>query len=238
MRATHLTGPGAAATKYDILTALSVAALHGTAVQQTSVLRLIALVTARYNWTRNEMSIGQRDMARIWGVEERTAKREVKRLTGAGLIACVRPGVRGRVAAYRLDLAGIEAFSQDVWDHVGPDFAERIGTSLGSARTGRGEDTPAKVVAVDFGMRGRSVPPEATDPWGRVMADLARSNPETYSNWFSRLRLAGQEGGTFRITAPNGFLRDYVATHLQDPLGKAIAAEFGTVTRLVIETAG
>ena len=44
------------------------------------MLRLIALITARYNWQRDELSVGQSEMARIWGVHDRTVKREVRRL--------------------------------------------------------------------------------------------------------------------------------------------------------------
>jgi len=50
------------------------------------MLRLISVVTARYNWRNDELSIGQRDMARLWAVNERTVKREMKRLTEANIL--------------------------------------------------------------------------------------------------------------------------------------------------------
>jgi len=79
-----LTGPQAGSLKYDLLTALSVVGLHGSPTLQCSMLRLSAMVTARYNWRLDEISIGQAELARIWGVNERTVKREMKRLTGQG----------------------------------------------------------------------------------------------------------------------------------------------------------
>ena len=101
MQPGRVTGPGSGVHKYDILTAVAIAGLHGSTTQQVSALRLISLITARYNWQRNELSIGQAEMARLWGVNERTAKREVKRLLAMGLLDVKRAGVRGRVASYR-----------------------------------------------------------------------------------------------------------------------------------------
>ncbi len=43
---------GAAALKYDLLTMMG--------------------VTARYNWRNGEMTVGRREIARLWGVDERT----------------------------------------------------------------------------------------------------------------------------------------------------------------------
>ena len=73
-------GPNAGALKYDLLTALSVAGLHGTPTEQTSLMRLTALITARYNWRLEEVSVGQDELARLWAVNLRTVKREMKRL--------------------------------------------------------------------------------------------------------------------------------------------------------------
>ena len=58
----RFTGPAAGSQKYDLLTALAVAGLNGTPGFQTSMLRLVALVTARYNWARNELTVGQKDL--------------------------------------------------------------------------------------------------------------------------------------------------------------------------------
>ena len=96
MNPLRLTGPEAGVIKYDLLTALSVAGLNGSPTLQTSLMRLIAAVTSRYNWRADELSVGQRDLARMWSVNERTVKREIKRLTDAQLLICTRGGVRGR----------------------------------------------------------------------------------------------------------------------------------------------
>jgi hypothetical protein len=81
------------ALKYDLLTALNIMGLHGTPTEQTSLTRLMVLITARYNWRVEEVSIGHIEMARLWAVNDRTVKREMKRLLQMGVLICIRPGV-------------------------------------------------------------------------------------------------------------------------------------------------
>jgi len=235
MQPVRVTGPGSGVHKYDILTALAVAGLHGSTAQQVSALRLIALITARYNWQRNELSIGQAEMARIWGVDPRTAKREVKRLLASGLLEVVRAGVRGRVASYRLNLAVLEDRSRPVWDCVGPDFAERAGRLLAQRAA---YDGSANVLRVDFaGSRGAEAAGQGADPrWQAVLERLAADAPEDFANWYRRLHLAGCAGGAVRVGAPNAFVSSYVATHLAAPLEAAVAAAFGAGARVALVT--
>lgn len=238
MQPGRLVGPGSGAAKYDVLTALSVGALHRSPAAQVSVLRLIALITARYNWQRDELSIGQSEMARIWGVHDRTVKREVRRLQDAGFLVCLRPGVRGRVASYRLDRAGIERFSRPVWDLLGADFAYRAGQLMGTM--------PAtNVVRLDFGVaaettpgRDLSLPGPASGTWAGVLDRLAGVQPEATANWYRRLSMVAHRDGLLLLAAPNRFVRDYVATHLREPLLAAAAAELGPVERLDFTPAG
>ena len=141
MDSKRLTGPQAGVVKYDLLTTLATAGLCGTPGEQTSMLRLIALVTARYNWRADEVTVGQREMARLWSCNERTVKREIKRLTGAGVLRCLRPGVRGRVAAYRLERGALAEMADKVGMLVGQDFLERMNEI---------KPPPATVVRVNF----------------------------------------------------------------------------------------
>jgi len=154
MDAKRILGRNSGVQKYDLLTALAVSGMHGTPGHQTSMLRLIALVTARYNWRTDEFCVGQRDMARMWGVNERTVKREIKRLCAASILICKRQGVRGRVGAYRLNIPEIYRSTAELWGDVGPDFAERM--------SGSQPERPATVVKVDF----RATPePEGQGGW-------------------------------------------------------------------------
>jgi hypothetical protein len=80
MQTASIVGRNAAAHKYDILTAIGTYALSKGKHEQRLVLRLITLITARYNWGRDELAVGQREIARLWSVDERTVKREMAKL--------------------------------------------------------------------------------------------------------------------------------------------------------------
>lgn len=227
MQPLRLTGPGASVVKYDVLTALSVAGLEGSQTFQTSMMRLIALVTARYNWALDELCVGQRDMARMWSVNERTVKREIKRLTGAGVLISTRPGVRGRVGAFRLNHGRIAEISAPCWHLVGPDFEARMSE--------RHQPPPVKVVQLQTYMLPPDTAasgPEKGTPWQRVMAQLAAQHPSTFGSWFARLQFGGREGGTLRVSAPGKFVQRYIETHLSAILLAACEQQFGPLERI------
>ncbi len=221
--ARRLTGPGAGPQKYDLLTALAVAGLAGSSTRMTTMLRLIAVITARYNWHLDELTVGQRELARLWSVDERTVKREIKRLTEADLLIQLRPGVRGRVAAYRLNQPAVHRISAAEWPAVGPDFVSRMGAVAPPVE---------KVIRVDFQAKGTAV--AGATPWDRTVARLAAADPELFQNWFGRLTFGGVSGDTLALTAPNRFTAQYVQTHLIPHLHRAAAPDFPAVQRVII----
>ncbi|WP_226781481.1 hypothetical protein [Oceaniglobus trochenteri] len=221
-----LAGAGVGSLKYDLLTAIGLIGLHGTASQQVSMARLSVLVTARYNWARDEISIGQRDMARIWAVNERTAKREVKRLTDMQILGCLRPGVRGRVAAYRLDIGEICTRSRPSWASVGPDFVERMEGFAPSAPT-LSFTPPAPPDAV-------SVPENVPGRWGRVLSHLDTQDRATFETWFSKLELVSDQTPEVHVKASSAFVGRYIETHLGKVLMPVFAAVYGPTARLRI----
>lgn len=221
MRPTRLTGPGAGAEKYDLLTALSVAGLSGSATEQTSMLRLIALVTARYNWTGDDLSMGHKEMAALWSVDERTAKRETKRLIEAGFLQIKRKGARGRVSSYRLCIDRIYALSEPVWPQVGPDFRDRM--------AGRTAEAP-KVVKVDF-TRARASDPQ----WEVVLSNLSAANPARVATWYSKLRHLGFDEGLLTLEAGSGYALQYIQTHLMAELQMACRSAYPGLRRVVLQ---
>ncbi|MGP3726549.1 DnaA N-terminal domain-containing protein [Cereibacter sphaeroides] len=235
MQNARLAGPGAGAEKYDILTALAVKGLSSSGPLQTSILRLVALVTARYNWARGEMAIGQREMAALWSVDERTAKRETRRLIDTGFLVLKVRGVKGRVAVYALDLPAIYGATQEEWGKVGSDFALRM--------AGRHEPAPqrqvppqaadAHVVHVDFsgGSRG------ASSPWSRMMRMLEDANPAHFASWYARLSLVRAERGVVTVCAPSRFAAQYLETHLRREIEHPLRVCFGPDTRCEIVAA-
>ena len=77
-------GREAASRKYDILSALMAFALAQDKHVQRQVLRIMALITTRYNWQRDELTMGQGEIAKLWSVDERTVKREMAKLRALG----------------------------------------------------------------------------------------------------------------------------------------------------------
>ena len=220
-------GPDASVVKYDLLTALSVAGLAGSAGFATSLMRLIALITARYNWRDDEFCVGQKEMARLWSVDERTVKRQIKRLIEADILVCKRPGVRGRVGAYRLNYGTIARLSAPTWGQVGPDFQHRM-----QARYGGAEDT--KVVRLENYAQPAQQTPDT--PFKRAMATLRAEDPALFDAWFRRLGFIRAEGGIVHLSCTSAFIQRYIETHLLQRLINAIRAEFGPVSELRIQS--
>lgn len=218
------TGPKAGSMKYDMLTMLSVAGLHGSPTLQTSMLRLVALVTARYNWRLDEVSVGQRDMARLWAVNERTVKREIKRLTENGILVCKRQGVKGRVGAYRLNHSRIAELSNSTWADVGPDFEYRMNDRYQPDQT----VVPLRVVSQPKKIEGKG-------PWVDAMAEFAKDHPDVWNSWFSKLEYLGCDAGILHLKAPTAFLKRYVETHLSGQLVDAVRPALGSVNDILVE---
>ncbi|MBI1220186.1 MAG: hypothetical protein GC186_16745 [Rhodobacteraceae bacterium] len=236
MRNMRLTGPGAGSEKYDLLTALAVNGLAMGGVTQASMMRLIAVVTARYNWALDELSIGQKDMAALWSVDERTAKRETKRLIEAGLLEVKRPGVRGRVAVYRLNVAEIYRRSEPHWTNVGSDFKSRLGSRIAGAPP----DAPAerKVVTIDFRSRSRAEPFDENarpdEHWRQAQLHLAEQHPSLFAAWFAALRLVTIHEDQVHLAAPTRFAAQYVTTHFLSFLEAAMRTQLGRTVKCIV----
>jgi len=195
-------GQGAASTKYDLLTALGALACAGGAGEQRLVLRLITLLTARYNWASGEMAVGRSQLAQLWAVDERTVKREMAKLKTRGWISVTRPAARGRVAAYAVEWSTILADTRPAWENIGPDFTERLGRLLSV------EPEPApKVVPL------RPVS-QAGDPlWAAACRILESEDAGFFRAWIAPLGWQGREADRVVLRAPSGFHAQYLRSH-------------------------
>ena len=218
-------GRGAAARKYDILTALGAYALARGKHDQRLVLRLITLITARYNWAREELAVGQREIARLWAVDERTVKREMAKLRGLGWLTVTRQGARGRVTEYRLEIAHLLEATRPQWDAVGPDFALRLSPE---------PDQSSRVVPLP--VRGNVPPPDVSDgsEWAIARSILHSEDPGTYGSWIAALAREGRAGGRLTLRAPSRFHAAYVQTHLETRLLAVCRSVDETVSDVVI----
>jgi hypothetical protein len=224
MEKAKLVGPQAGSLKYDILTALTVFGLHGSPTLQTSMTRLCAIVTARYNWRLDEITIGQPELARVWGVNERTVKREMKRLTTAGILMCLRPGVRGRVGAYRLNYSQIYRLTRPTWAVVGSDFENRM-VEISGERT---------VVQVDFKPKPAAInlTVEETGTWGSVRQRLKIQDKATFESWFAKLVQDHLDDENLVLRAPNNFVARYIEAHFAKQLADAVAIDLPTKSKI------
>lgn len=215
-------GRQAASRKYDLITALGVHACRGDKHFQRLVLRFITMVVARYNWQNDELSIGQRDLAALWSVDERTVKREMAKLRALGWLVQKRAAVRGRVAIHGIDITAILLSTREAWEAVGPDFVERMAGPRPAA------EMPAPNV-VAFPGTAAAVLPEGAALWDRVQARLASEDPAAFNMWFRQLAQVGLAGGCLDLVAPSKFHAAYVTTHHLIRLLAAVRREDGGV---------
>lgn len=213
MLSPKVVGQGAAARKYDLITAIGAHALASDKHRQRLALRLITLVTARYNWARDELAVGQREIAALWSVDERTVKREMAKLRGLGWLVVHRQGARGRVTRYGLNIPGILDATRPQWAGVGPDFDLRM------------QGAPDRDSVVPLPVRGTvpPPPPPTTDgtEWDIAQTLLHREDPAIYGSWLRTLSRVGRAGGRLTLQAPSRFHGAYVQTHL---VGRILSA--------------
>lgn len=213
-----------AARKYDIITALGAYALARNKHDQRLVLRLITLITARYNWARDELAVGQREIAKLWSVDERTVKREMAKLRGLGWLVVKRQGARGRVTEYGMDLGRMLDMTQDDWSNVGPDFDLRM------------SDKPEKNPVVSLPLKGDVPPPDVSSgtEWVLAQAILHAEVPDLYGSWLRNLARVNRAGGRLSLKAPSRFHGNYVQTHLAGRVLTACQAVDSDVTDVII----
>lgn len=218
MQARTLGGPNAQSMKYDLLTALGCYALAQPAGFQRLVLRFLTLITARYNWRHGILQVGQREIARLWSVDERTVKREMSKLRSLGWIILQSPARRGRVASYALDLMTIRAATREAWPRVGIDFDVRMAsvTEPSTSATIVPFTRPEAVSAQEI-----SDALSTDDPWAAARRLLAREDAAVFANWFEPLSSCDGAGGTLLLVAPTAFHASHIRTHYADRLRRA-----------------
>lgn len=200
-------GRAAASVKYDLLTAMGAYALAQPKGEQRLVLRIMTLITARYNWARDELAVGQREIARLWHVDERTVKREMAKLRGKGWLVTKRQGARGRVSEYGLDFERIYDTTKANWVDVGPDFDLRM------------QGAPEEKV-VPLPLRGAVSAPDISDgtEWSLTQALVHADDPALYASWVKGLERINRAGSRLVLRAPSRFHAAYVETHLKPML--------------------
>lgn len=219
----RVTGRNASVMKYDILSALGAHGCAGDKNRQRLVLRLITLIVARYNWIADELTVGQREMAALWSIDERSVKRDLAKLRDLGWLVQKRAAARGRVAVHGLGLERILSTTRDDWGRIGPDFAARMDPP---------EATPPAGNVITFPA------PRADDGlWPRVQARLYREEPNLYGAWFAALKAGPVRESVLQVVAPSRFHADYLRANLLPRLERAVAACDPEILRIEIVVA-
>lgn len=203
--------PGPAA-KYEIMAGLAAAALAEG--RERTALRLLLLLLRRYNWATDALSIGRAEIAALWGVDERTVRRELARFRLGGWLVLKRPARRGRVALYGL----------------GP--ALRPGARAAPPGAGgqvvafpRGEERP--------GLAGD----EVAGLWAAMRSRLARWDPDVTRTWFAGLS-ARATPDALVLVAPTAYAARWILLQHGARLRAALEAEGGGNRRLLVEGPG
>ena len=210
-----LVGPGAQAVKYDVLSALLVVAAQGEPVAARLALRLSLVITARYNWRGGYFAVGQKELARMWGVTERTAKREMASMRARGWISLSVPAARGRVAQHRIELPVLLRDTMAFWPAIGSDFVARM--SDAPEPEAESNVVPLRPVAVVAETDGSG--------WAEAAQALQAQDPPVYNAWFAGLQVLEVSGGVMTLAAPSRFVADYVRMHFLTRLLVAVVAE-------------
>lgn len=199
-----------AAQKYDLLTALGSWGLAQEKPVQRQVLRLICLITARYNWADNLLQLPQSEIARLWSVDVRTVKREMAAFRERGWVIERQRATRGRQTALGLNIEQILRDTESQWDDAGAGLRARL--------------TPKEVPQViPF---PRAV--QGSGRWPDLAAKLATQDGALYQAWFAALTPVS-EADELVLRAPSPFHASYVSTHFLPRLEKIC----GTPVRLI-----
>lgn len=205
-------GREAASRKYDILSALMAFALARDKHVQRQVLRMMALITTRYNWQRDELTMGQGEIARLWSVDDRTVKREMARLRAQGWLVLKRQGARGRVSTYGMDLNRMLEDTRPAWPLVGEDFIARLDPS----------ETEEQGASNVVPLRAVPSPTEDGSVWAAAQTWLHAEDAAIYGAWFHTLTDGGVEDNSLTLAAPTRFHATYVTTNLKEKLLAAL----------------
>ena len=217
MLASRPVGRDAATKKYDILSAMMAYALARDKLTQRLILRLMSLITTRYNWQRDELSMGQREIAKLWSVDERTVKREMAKLKAKEWLTVKRAGARGRVTLYGFNLDLVLKETEVEWPKIGPDFVGRL-----SEMTGLTAQNVQQSNVVPFAASALSPVDDGTI-WSSAAGILFTHDPTIFAAWFQQLQESGRDGHCLTLIAPTKFHATYVETHLSDRLTQAVS---------------
>lgn len=162
--------------------------------------------------------MGQKEIAKLWSVDERTVKREMAKLKSKGWLSVKRAGARGRVTLYGFNLDLLLKETQPEWQKIGPDFVTRL-TEMTGVTAQNMHETNVVPFAANI-----SAPVNDGSVWAAAAAVLYASDNTIFAAWLQQLEDAGRDGHCLTLMAPTKFHATYVETHLSELLLRAISS--------------
>jgi hypothetical protein len=220
-----LRGSNFAVVKYDLIAALNAAAFAKSEITKDMAQRLTLLLVARYNWRRDELSIGYEQLQAIWNVDLRRVKRilaDMKRLSV--LIVKVR-AVKGRVTTYRLGLDAIVEATRPFWARLGSDIADRLVAAFPPI-IGRASSTERLCEVPEPTQTSDDKAAATESRVCPIKTELrSRLSPSAFDRWIAPLRFA-RSGSRLEVLAPTPFVASYVErTYSQDIARSSVRVE-------------
>lgn len=232
-----------ASLKYDILSALAVAALSQKDRTRIDYFRLIALITSRYDWLRGEVSIGHSQLAELWSIDVRSVKRQVAYYADAGLMRKSRVGVRGRVTVYEIDLLKLIATTRPTLAKIGPDLEERLDQFYGAAVQPESAQDCADTKTLAEINRDRVSETSSDGALLRTANVLGREDarilsalrcalsPSAFERWFRDVTIRKASSGAIEFLFPTKFTADYVERTFEKQLTAVVIECYGAQCR-------
>lgn len=231
-----------ASLKYDVLSALAVAALSQKDRTRIDYFRLIALITSRYDWLRGEVSIGHSQLAELWSIDVRSVKRQVAYYADAGLMRKSRAGVRGRVTVYEIDILKLIETTRPTFAKIGPDLEERLDQFYGAAVQSETAQDSAETKTLGEINRDRVGatssdsallrPANVDREDGRIRSALRCAlSPSVFERWFKDVTIRKASSGAIEFLFPTKFTADYVERTFEKQLTTVVIECFGSQCR-------
>lgn len=197
-RATKRSREGCIATAPTIITFLMQVA-YSQPQKRRSALRLGLLLTHPQHWRGRDLAISQQDLAELWNVSLRSARRELSRLKTLGWIEDGRKSAPGYIAEYRLLPLRVRLACMPCQER-------------GYTQTASASDTKSTIL----------LPTEAGF-WDWFRNRVQCLHPDLDPAWFAPLSVQTTDARGITLLAPNRFH----AAHLADRLLPELATELG-----------
>jgi hypothetical protein len=231
-----------ASLKYDVLSALAVAALSQKDRTRIDYFRLIALITSRYDWLRGEVSIGHSQLAELWSIDVRSVKRQIACYADAGLMKKSRAGVRGRVTVYEIDILKLIETTRPMFAKIGPDLEERLDQFYGAAVQSETAQDSAETktlgeinrdpVGATSSNSALLRPANVDREDGHILSALRCAlSPSVFERWFKDVTIHKVSSGAIEFLFPTKFTADYVERTFEKQLTMVVIECFGSQCR-------